>query len=114
MPISKTVASMTAPTMCGMSIGLTRESGATTRSASTARVALPGCLMEVEKKKDVIAAARRAFVFPSFAGAGGMLNEPFVPLPAIEPRVLRFIDHAHTTAAELFDDAIVRNGLADK
>ena len=32
---------------------------------------------------------------------------------AVEPRVLRFMDHAHATAAELLYDAIVRNSLAD-
>ena len=33
---------------------------------------------------------------------------------AIEPRVLRFVDHAHPAAAQLLDDAIVRDRLADQ
>ena len=31
---------------------------------------------------------------------------------AVQLHVLGFIDHAHPSAAELFDDAIVGNGLA--
>ena len=32
----------------------------------------------------------------------------------MEFHILRFIDHAHTTTAELLYDAIMRNGLADQ
>ena len=32
---------------------------------------------------------------------------------ATQPRVFSFIDHAHPAAAELFDDAVVRDGLVD-
>jgi hypothetical protein len=32
---------------------------------------------------------------------------------AVQLYVLSLVDHAHTTAAELFYDAIVRNGLPD-
>jgi hypothetical protein len=31
----------------------------------------------------------------------------------MEGYVLSFIDHTHPAAAELFDDAVVRDGLAD-
>jgi hypothetical protein len=31
----------------------------------------------------------------------------------MELGVLRFIDNTHPTAAQLLDDAVVRNGLAD-
>src|ERR1017187_9387324 len=31
----------------------------------------------------------------------------------MQPRVLGFIDHTHATAAKLFDNAVVRDGLAD-
>ena len=33
---------------------------------------------------------------------------------AMEPGVLRFVDHAHAAAAELLDDAVVGEGLADQ
>ena len=33
---------------------------------------------------------------------------------ATEPGVLRFVDHAHAAAAELLDDAVVGEGLADQ
>jgi hypothetical protein len=42
-----------------------------------------------------------------------VLRQEFQGDGAVQARVLRFIDHAHTTAAELLYDAIVRNGLAD-
>ena len=32
---------------------------------------------------------------------------------AVQPRVLGLIDHAHPAAAQLLDDAVVRDGLAD-
>jgi hypothetical protein len=32
---------------------------------------------------------------------------------AMQPCVLRFIDHTHPATTELLDDAVVRNGLAD-
>ena len=31
----------------------------------------------------------------------------------MESSVLGFVDHSHTTAAQLLDDAVVRDGLAD-
>ena len=31
----------------------------------------------------------------------------------MQPRVLGFVHHAHPTAAQLFDDAVVRDGLPD-
>ena len=33
---------------------------------------------------------------------------------ATEPGVLRFVNHAHSAAAELLDDAVVGEGLADQ
>ena len=33
---------------------------------------------------------------------------------AMEPRVLRFVHHAHSAAAKLLDDAVVGEGLADQ
>ena len=32
---------------------------------------------------------------------------------AVQPRVLCFVDHTHPAAAQFFDDAIMRDGLAD-
>ena len=32
---------------------------------------------------------------------------------AMQPRVFGLVDHAHPAAAELFDDAVMRDGLAD-
>jgi hypothetical protein len=31
----------------------------------------------------------------------------------METRVLSFVDNTHATTAELFDDAVMRDGLAD-
>jgi len=33
---------------------------------------------------------------------------------AVEFNILSLVDHTHTTTAELFEDAIVGNGLPDK
>jgi hypothetical protein len=46
----------------------------------------------------------------------------FVPLrtssvqgdKAVQLNVLRLVDHTHTAAAELLDDAVVRDGLANQ
>src|SRR5215469_15108027 len=32
---------------------------------------------------------------------------------AMEPSVLSFVDHAHSTTADFFEDMVVRDGLAD-
>ena len=44
---------------------------------------------------------------------GYVFRQEFESNKAVEPRVLGFVDDTHTTAAELFDDAVVRNGVAE-
>ena len=56
-----------------------------------------------------------ASLFGSFEGLRVLrqiLRQKFQRDKAAEPRVLRFLDHAHATAAKFFDDAVLRNGLA--
>ena len=45
--------------------------------------------------------------------AGHFVGQKLQRDKAVQARVLGFVDHAHATAAELFDDAVVRDGLAD-
>src|SRR5438552_2739052 len=46
--------------------------------------------------------------------AGNFLGQELKGNEAMQSRVLSLIDHAHASAAELFDDAVVRNGLPDE
>ena len=39
--------------------------------------------------------------------AGNLLRQELQRDKAVKARVLRFVDHAHTTAAEFLDDAVV-------
>ena len=45
--------------------------------------------------------------------AGNFIGQELEGDKAMQPGVFRLVDNAHATAAELFDDAIVRDGLAD-
>jgi len=44
---------------------------------------------------------------------GDLVRQELERHETMEFHILRFIDHAHTTTAELLYDAIMRNGLAD-
>jgi len=44
---------------------------------------------------------------------GDLIGQKLERHEPMEFHILRFIDHAHTTIAELLYDAIMRNGLAD-
>src|SRR5713101_8449605 len=44
---------------------------------------------------------------------GYVVRKEFQRDKAAQLGVLRLVDHTHTTAAELFNDAVVRDGLAD-
>ena len=50
---------------------------------------------------------------PRPEGPGPRLGQKLQRDETVEPSVLGFVDHAHTAAAELVDDAVVRNGSAD-
>ena len=47
-------------------------------------------------------------------GLGDIIGQEFQGDKATESGVLGLVDHAHTAAAELLDDAVVRDGLADQ
>jgi len=44
---------------------------------------------------------------------GDVIGQELEGDKAVEVQVLGLVNHAHATAAELFDDAVVRNGLVD-
>jgi hypothetical protein len=44
---------------------------------------------------------------------GNVFREEFERYESIETGVLGLVDHAHPATAELFDDAVMRNGLPD-
>ena len=41
-------------------------------------------------------------------------RQEFQTHSAMEPRVFGFVDDTHTTTTELFDDAVMRDGLAEE
>jgi len=43
-----------------------------------------------------------------------IVRQEFQRHVAVQPRIFGLVDHAHTAAAELFGDAVMRNGLADE
>jgi hypothetical protein len=45
--------------------------------------------------------------------AGNIVRQELECDEAMKPGVLGLVNHAHATAAELFDDTIVRNNLPD-
>src|SRR5271156_850700 len=45
---------------------------------------------------------------------GYLVGQEFQRYKAAELHILRFVNHAHTTGAEFFDDAVMRNGLANE
>jgi hypothetical protein len=50
---------------------------------------------------------KRTPAFVTIAFLAGLGNK------TVEPRVLSFIDNTHPATTELFDDAVVRDGLAN-
>src|SRR6266849_26402 len=44
---------------------------------------------------------------------GNLLGQELEGDEAMQPRILGLVDNTHTASAELLDDAVVRNGLAD-
>ena len=57
-------------------------------------------------------ASRRKRV--SAAGSSASSGKKLQRDEALQPRVLGLIDHAHSAAAELLEDAVVRDRLADQ
>ncbi len=58
-----------------------------------------------------------SFALEAFQGlgiVGDVFGEEFQGYEAAEAGVFGFVDDAHATAAEFFDDAIVRNRLAER
>ena len=51
--------------------------------------------------------------FQSLAILGQIFGQEFKRHEAVEPYVLGLIDHAHPAPAQLLDDAVMRDGLAD-
>src|SRR5262245_28228641 len=45
---------------------------------------------------------------------GNLLRQEFQRDEAVKTDVLRLVDHTHPAAAEFFEDAVMRDGLADK
>src|SRR3954452_12773646 len=45
--------------------------------------------------------------------AGHFVGQEFQSYKTVQPGVLSFIDHSHPAATELFDNAVMRNGLFD-
>jgi hypothetical protein len=46
--------------------------------------------------------------------ASNLLRQKLEGDETVEPRVLSLVNHAHPTTAQLLDDAVVRDGLADE
>jgi hypothetical protein len=46
--------------------------------------------------------------------AGKLIGQELQGNEAVKPRVLGFVDDTHTAAAQLLDDAVVRDGLTDE
>src|SRR5713101_1012562 len=44
---------------------------------------------------------------------GNLLGQELEGDEAMQPRILGLVDNTHTASAQLLDDAVVRNGLAD-
>src|SRR4029077_7722483 len=44
---------------------------------------------------------------------GYLIGQKLQSHKAMQPRILGFVDHTHPTTAELLNDAVVRDGLAD-
>ena len=45
--------------------------------------------------------------------SGNVIGQKFEGDKAVETHVLGLVDHTHAATAELLDDAVVRDGLAD-
>jgi hypothetical protein len=61
---------------------------------------------------------RRGLCLPLKAGerlrvAGDFFGQELESHKAVEPRVFSLVDHTHATAAELVNNAVVRDSLAD-
>ena len=80
---------------------------------------LPILLADVVDGADVgMVQRRRGLGFALKAGeglrvAGNIFRQELQGDEAMQPRVFGFVNHAHPAAAELLDDAVMRNGLAD-
>ena len=46
--------------------------------------------------------------------SGHIVRQEFQGHVSAQPRVLGLVHNAHATAAELFDDSVMRDGLADE
>jgi len=60
----------------------------------------------------------RSLRFPLEAGqslgvSGNFIRQELESNEAVQPRVLSLVDDTHTSAAQLLDDAVVRDGLAE-
>ena len=66
----------------------------------------------------LIAECGRGLSFALKAGecvrvSGNFMRQELEGDEAVQPRVLSLIDHAHPATAELLDDEVMRDGLAD-
>ena len=81
---------------------------------------LPVLLANVVNRADVGVVQRRCSLRFALKAcerlrvAGNILRQELKGDEAMQPRVLGFIHHTHPPAAQLLDDAVVRDGLADK
>ena len=86
---------------------------------SMAMNALPSCFADLVDRADVGMVQRRRG--PSFAAeagqrlrvSGNVFGQELERDEAAKLGVFGLVDHTHPAAAELFDDAVVRDGLAD-
>ena len=80
---------------------------------------LPILLADVVDGADVgVVQRRRSLGFTLKTGerlgvSGNFFGQEFEGDKAMQPSVLSFVNHAHPAAAELLDDAVVGDGLAD-
>ena len=53
-------------------------------------------------------------IAPGLRVFGQVCGQELQSYKAVEPGVLCLVNHSHSSAAEPFDDAVVRDGLADQ
>ena len=66
-----------------------------------------GMIQSGSSLRFALEAAQRLWIF------GDLVGQEFQGDKAVQLQVLGLVNHAHPAAAELLDDAVVRDGLAD-